>query len=192
MERKAKAAKFQITQDTKILVDKLLAWDCSPEQISDITKRVDHSISHEWIYRYVAKDKASRGLLYRHLRQGHTRYRKGVNSKRSLILEARSIDERPAIVDIRERLGDWEAETVISQQGIGVLVTLAERKSRLYLVRRADTVTKAIINMLTPYVEHVHTITFDNRGEFAGYKAIASAQNAKAYFAHPHSSWKRD
>ena len=194
--RKANAAKCQISQHTKILVDKLLSWEWNPEQISAIAKRIKHAVSHEWIYRYVAKDKASGGLLYRHLRQGHKRYRKGVHSKRSPILGACSIDERPAIVDSRERLGDWEADTVLGQQGTGVLVTLAERKSRLYLVKRvdnkrADTVRDAIIEMLSPYVEHVHTITFDNGGEFADHKAIAAALNAKAYFAHPYSSWER-
>ena len=75
-------------------------------------------------------------------------------------------------------------------------MTLAERKSRLYLVKRvankrADTVRDAIIEMLTPYIEHVHTITFDNGGEFADHKTIAAALNAKAYFAHPYSSWER-
>ena len=34
------------------------------------------------IYRW-ARDKANGGTLYRHLRQGHKRYRKGKNSKRS-------------------------------------------------------------------------------------------------------------
>lgn len=194
--RKASAAKFKIALEITVLVDKLLSWEWSPEQISAIATRIGHPVSHEWIYRYVAKDKASGGQLYRHLRQGHRRYRKGVHSKRSPILEACSIDERPEVVDSRERLGDWEADTVIGQQGTGVLVTLAERKSRLYLVKRvdnkrADTVRDAIIDMLTPYIEHVHTITFDNGGEFADHKAIAAALNAQAYFAHPYSSWER-
>lgn len=194
--RKASAAKFKIALEITVLVDKLLSWEWSPEQISAIATRIGHPVSHEWIYRYVAKDKASGGQLYRHLRQGHRRYRKGVHSKRSPILEACSIDERPEVVDSRERLGDWEADTVIGQQGTGVLVTLAERKSRLYLVKRvdnkrADTVRDAIIDMLTPYIEHVHTITFDNGGEFAEHKAIAAALNAQAYFAHPYSSWER-
>lgn len=194
--RKASAAKFKIALEITVLVDKLLSWEWSPEQISAIATRIGHPVSHEWIYRYVAKDKASGGQLYRHLRQGHRRYRKGVHSKRSPILEACSIDERPEVVDSRERLGDWEADTVIGQQGTGVLVTLAERKSRLYLVKRvdnkrADTVRDAIIDMLTPYIEHVHTITFDNGGEFADHKAIAAALKAQAYFAHPYSSWER-
>ena len=120
----------------------------------------------------------------------------GASSLRSPIKEARSIDERPAIVDSRERLGDWEADTVLGKQGTGALVTLVERKSRLYLVKRvaskqAGVVRDAIIEMLTPYIEQVHTITFDNGGEFAEHKAIEEALGAETYFAHPYSSWER-
>lgn len=76
------------------------------------------------------------------------------------------------------------------------MVTLAERKSKLYLVKRvhskkADVVKDAIIEMLMPYKAHVHTITFDNGGEFTGHESIAAALDAKAYFAHPYSSWER-
>ena len=153
-------------------------------------------MSHEWIYRYVAANKAQGGQLYSYLRQGHKRYRKGSGSRCSPIKDARSIDERPAIVDSRERFGDCEADTVLGKQGTGVLVTLAERKSRHYLVKRvrskqADEVRDAIIEMLRPYAKHVHTITFDNGGEFAGHKAIEAALEAKTYFAHSYSSWER-
>lgn len=44
-----------------------------------------------------------------------------------------SIDERPAIVDKKTRLGDWEADLVVGAKGQGAIVTLAERRSRLYL-----------------------------------------------------------
>ena len=39
--------------------------------------------------------------------------------------------------------------------------------------------------MLTPHIEQVHTITFDNGGEFAEHKAIEEALGAETYFAHP-------
>jgi len=179
-----------------VYVEWALGLEWSPEQISEVGKRINISVSHEWIYQYVAADKASGGQLFRHLRQGHKRYRKGKQTKRSPIPNAVSIDERPSIVDTRERLGDWEADTVLGKQGTGVLVTLAERKSRLYLVQRvdskhADVVRKAIIDMLKPYKDKVHTITFDNGGEFAEHEKIAESLEAKMYFAHPYSSWER-
>ena len=194
--RRASAAKYRIPADVIQFVELTLAWLWSPEQISAVGKQIGLMVSHEWIYRHVAADKALGGQLYRYLRQGHKRYRKGMNSALSPIKDARSIDERPAIVDSRERLGDWEADTVLGKQGTGVLVTLAERKSRFYLVKRvaskqATVVRDAIIEMLTPYIDQVHTITFDNGGEFAEHKAIEEALGAKAYFAHPYSSWER-
>ena len=71
----------------------------------------------------------------------------GASSLRSPIKEARSIDERPAIVDSRERLGDWEADTVLGKQGTGALVTLVERKSRLYLVKRVASKQAGVVRM---------------------------------------------
>jgi IS30 family transposase len=173
-----------------------LSWLWSPEQISGIGSRIGMPVSHEWIYRHVAADKARGGKLYKALRQGHKRYRRGKNSKRAVIPEPRSIDERPAIVDTRERFGDWEVDTVLGKPGTGALVTLAERKSRLYLVRKVGTkraaeVRDAIIDMLKPYATHVHTITADNGSEFVEHRDIAKALDAAVYFAHPYSSWER-
>ncbi|WP_312018333.1 IS30 family transposase [Shewanella surugensis] len=38
---------------------------------------------------------------------------------------------------------------------------------------------------------NVHTITFDNGGEFAEHAVVARALEAEAYFAHPYSSYER-
>lgn len=196
LTRRSSSLKYTIPPDVVVYVEWALSLDWSPEQISEVGKVIGYRVSHEWIYRHVAADKASGGQLFRHLRQGHKRYRKGKNGTRSPIPNAVSIDERPPIVDTRERLGDWEADTVLGKQGTGVLVTLAERKSRLYLVQRVDSkrsevVTKAIIDMLKPYKDNVHTITFDNGGEFAEHEEIAKSLEADMYFAHPYSSWER-
>lgn len=194
--RRALAGKHRIPKQTMMYVELALSWQWSPEQISAVGKRLGMPVSHEWVYRYVTADKARGGKLYQALRQGRKRYRKGVHSKRSVIPDPRSIDERPALVDSRERFGDWEVDTVLGKHGSGALVTLAERKSRMYLVRkvsakRSSEVRDAIIEMLKPYAEHVHTITADNGSEFVEHKAIAQALDADIYFAHPYSSWER-
>ncbi|HIF9086907.1 TPA: IS30 family transposase, partial [Photobacterium damselae] len=100
------------------------------------------------------------------------------------------------IVNSRERFGDWEIDTVLGKHGSGAIVTLLERKSRFYLAKKvssksAEEVTKATIEMLMPYKEHVHTITADNGREFAGHQEISDALETKFYFAHPYSSWER-
>jgi len=91
----------------------LLQLDWSPEQISQVLRLVKEPVSHEWIYRYIARDKRRGGKLYRHLRQGHKRYRRGKVEQAPTIKNAVSIDDRPAIVDSRERFGDWEIDTVL-------------------------------------------------------------------------------
>ena len=60
-----------------------------------------------------------------------------------------------------------------------------------YLVKRvaskqAGVVRDAIIEMLTPYIEQVHTITFDNGGEFAEHKAIEEALGAEILLCAPY------
>lgn len=196
LKRRTTAMKYKVPLLTIEYVEFGLSLHWSPEQISGVGRLVDRPVSHEWIYRYIAADKAAGGKLYKVLRQGHKRYRRGVNTKRCVIPDPRSIDDRPEAVDSRERFGDWEVDTVLGKQGTGALVTLAERKSRMYLVRKVDAkraidVRDAVIDMLKPYAATVRTITADNGSEFVEHKAIAEALNIDFYFAHPYSSWER-
>ena len=194
--RRRSATKYKISVTTELYVRSLIELDWSPEQTAGVLTMLGSPVSHEWIYQYIANDKQSGGALYKHLRQGCKKYRKGKHHNRMPIADARSIDLRPSVVDERTRLGDWEADTVLGKHGSGAIVTLAERKSRLYLIRRvnsksANDVTKAIIDMLSPHKDFVKTITFDNGGEFAQHKKIEAELQALTYFAHPYSSWER-
>ncbi|KZN41028.1 hypothetical protein N475_01210 [Pseudoalteromonas luteoviolacea DSM 6061] len=193
VKRREAARKYRIPPQRMEYVCFLLSIDWSPEQISNVLTSVGETVSHEWIYRYIARDKFRGGKLYRHLRQGHKRYRRGLKDKAPTIKNAVSIDERPVIVESRERFGDWEIDTVLGKHGTGAIVTILERKSRFYLAKKvpsksADAVTKATIEMLMPFKECVHTITADNGGEFAGHAQIGAALDTKIYFAHPYSS----
>jgi transposase, IS30 family len=192
--------KFQprITVERWHLVERLLQEDWSPEQIS-LWLEAEHSIriSHEWIYQYVLQDKAKGGVLYRHLRcQKHRRKRYGRYSRRGQLINRVSIDERPAIVDTRCRLGDWELDTIIGKAHKQAIVSLTERKSRLTLIHKverktADNVANAILHLLSPIARRVYTMTSDNGKEFARHETIAKALKAKFYFAHPYASWER-
>lgn len=194
--RRMSAAKRTICQQTVDFVDFALEWKWSPEQISAVGVVIGLTVSHEWIYQYIYADKRNGGELYKHLRQGKRRYCKGYGQKRGRIPDAVSIELRPPIVDERSRLGDWEVDLVLGKQGTGAIVTLAERKSRLYLTKKvfskeAAEVSKAIISMLLEYKDVVKTLTFDNGLEFSEHKAIAEALDAKTYFAHPYASYER-
>ena len=97
------------------------------------------------------------------------------------------------MIDSHERCGDWEINTVLGKHGTGVIVTLLERKSRFFLIQNVDSkpgkdVAEAMINLLMPYKDHVHTITADNGREFANHQAISEALETEFYFTHPYSS----
>ena len=179
-------------------VRRLLREDWSPEQISLwLGAEKGISISHEWIYQYILQDKQVGGMLYRHLRcQKQRRKRYGSYNRRGQLIDRVSIDERPAVVDERSRMGDWELDTIIGKNHKHAIVSLTERKSRFTLIQKvkrktAQCVTEAIIDLLAPFSEQVHTLTADNGKEFADHKTIANKLNAKFYFAHPYASWER-
>ena len=196
--RRYDKAALRIGRQVWELVEALIRQEWSPEQIVGRVKMEQGVlISHEWIYQYVYADKQSGGDLYRSLRcQKVRRKRYGVYSRRGKIPNQVSIDERPAIVDSKRRFGDWEGDTVVGKHHRGALVTLVERKS-LYTVigsvmqKTAVAVRDAVVDELTPYMDWVHTITYDNGREFADHEGMASDLDASIYFAHPYASWER-
>lgn len=94
----------------------------------------------------------------------------------------------------RERIGDWEGDTICGAKGKGALVTLVDRKSR-YLVaqlvktRKSDETKSAILQSLKGKI--VHSISLDNGSEFAEHKNIHSELGAKVYFADLRAPWQR-
>jgi len=180
------------------MVELLLHMDWSPQQISGRLKLEQGiSVSHEHIYQYIYTDKGAGGELYRHLRcQKKRRKRYGKYDRRGRIPNQVSIDERPAVVNDRSRVGDWEGDTVIGKNHKGALVTLVERKSLYTIIeavarRTAVAVREAIVTNLASHKEKVHTLTYDNGKEMAEHEHITDTLGIKVYFAHPYSSWER-
>jgi IS30 family transposase len=198
--RRQGAAKYvKMTPYIISLVNSLIRQDFSPDQVSGSLKR-NHGviISHETIYRHLLDDKASGGALYKHLRRSNRKRKKRYGSRniRGQIPGRVSIDLRPAIVDNKERIGDWEIDTVIGKNHKGALLTIVERKSKYTLIqklsyKRSRLVADATIDLLAPYHDKVFTITSDNGKEFADHQRISKQLTAKVYFAHPYHSWER-
>ena len=78
------------------------------------------------------------------------------------------IDQRPAIVAARTRLGDWDADLVMGKAHQGAIVTLAERCCKLYLA--------------SPIVRKTAALTS---------QAINQALGCDSYVAKPYHSWER-
>lgn len=124
------------------------------------------------------------------------RKRYGSYDSRGRIRNRKSIDERPAIVDQKKRLGDWEGDTIIGKARKGALLTMVERKS-LYVVigrlegKNASALADELIASFSELLPPLTTITFDNGLEFADHERISSELGVDIYFAHPYSSWER-
>lgn len=200
LDRRRNADKhIRFNDEIKKVVIKHLKQDWSPEQISGRLKRNNKpAVSHETIYQFIIDDQQNGGELYKHLRLGRRKRRKRIKSddRRGQIPNRVSIDERPAIVDTKERVGDWELDTIIGKNHKGAIVTAVERKTKFSCMKsvpkkEAALVTKALIEMLEPYKNLVHTLTGDNGKEFSGHQTIAQELQAEFYFAHPYSSWER-
>jgi IS30 family transposase len=191
VDRRAMNART-IDDDTWQFAREMLMLQWSPEQISGHA-----AISLETVYQRVYADKRTGGLLWKNLRcQKQRKKRYGKIDRRGMIPNRLSIDDRPAIVETRSRIGDWEADTIIGKNHRQAIVSIVERKTGLTLMRKverktAQAVGQAMTKLLKPYLRKVHTITSDNGREFAGHEEIAATLKADFYFAHPYSSWER-
>ncbi len=173
--------------------------DWSPEQVAGRLKREGVvTLHHETIYQYILTDKKTRGTLYQHLRPQTKTYRKRYGSPRNRtgIPNRVAIEQRPEAAKHRQRVGDWEADTLIGPHHQGAIVTLDDRKSKLPLAaplagKKAESVKDAIVALLRALKAHVKTITFDNGKEFAQYETLAKELECDTYFAKPYHSWER-
>lgn len=107
-----------------------------------------------------------------------------------------SISQRPEIVDLKERVGDFEMDTIIGQGKKGAITTIVDRASAFVKIsiptsKRAEDIEKESLRLLSPFKEDTHTITSDNGLEFANHQNIAKALECDYYFCHPYSSWER-
>jgi transposase, IS30 family len=185
----------RIEPERWLVVEERLRLDHSPEQIAGTLKDAP---SHESIYWHIYADKASGGDLHKHLRcQKARRKRYGSGQeRRGQLRNRRDIADRPAIVDRKTRVGDWEHDCVLGDQRPPAIVTMVERKTQYVVLakverRTADTVRDAIVSKLLHLKPLVHTMTYDNGHEFAEHEAIASSLSADCFFAKPYCSWQR-
>lgn len=159
----------------------------SPEVIAR-----DEPVSHVTIYAWLNRSRTD--LLSRLPQRGKNRRRYGSKraGKQGWTTLVRPIDERPAAIDRRMRVGDFEGDTIKGRNGS--LLTLTDRKSRF----------EAAIKIPGDYCDPVHaaitarkdklqaqSFTFDRGSCFSLWNMIERDTGAKVYFAHPRSPWER-
>ena len=188
----------KMTPRLKRHIFQYLKYGLSPEQIVGRLKlKKRNSVSIEWIYQYIWKDKKNGGNIYLYLRRKNKKYRKRGNLKdsRGKITNRKSIENRADIVNNRERKGDWEIDLIVGKGGSGYLVTATERYTNLNRIgfvkkKECKIVENEVVRILSNEKE-IFTITSDNGKEFANHEKIAERLKIDYYFANPYSSWER-
>lgn len=196
---KKKNKRVKLTEEVAIFIREKLQEKWSPEQISGYAKKHKlFSIGKEWIYQFILKDKQKGGKLYLNLRHQNKKYRKRYGSPKRTgpIKNRRFIDERPAIIDEKKRIGDWEIDTIIGKQQKQAIISIVERFSKKTILKKvsnktAKLVAAATIEGLSKLSSSVLSITSDNGSEFARHEEISKQLGAEFYFSHPYSSWER-
>lgn len=181
----------------------LLRW--SPQQIVGRLGR-DHRrdpamrVTPETIYRWVYRRATMGESWYERLRRRRKRRKRRIPGQRGAqgqIPGRVGIEHRPAVVDRRQRYGDWESDTVEGAKGRGLLATHVERKSRYLLVRKLENkraktfnrATLAAFKTMPPKLRR--TLTADNGKEFAAFATLERRLGIDVYFANPHALWER-
>lgn len=181
-----------------IRVERMIRYELSPEQVAErLQLEGSSTMSHETVYKWIWLDKERGGNLWQNLRGARKQRRKryGAYDSRGRLAGKKMIDERPAVVERRSRIGDWEIDSVHGTTKAGV-VTIVERRSGLVRIGKLRRITKEetakqTIRLLSGEKDRVKTITADNGGEFHGYRGIEQALETSVYFAQPHHAWER-
>ena len=196
-ERLKRPRKLTIEMEKRI-VKKLTEEQWSPEQIKGRSQKEGLSmVSPERIYQLIRKDKQEGGDLYKHTRHSLKHRKRPVGGKQTVIKDKVSIDDRPSVINDKGRFGDWEIDTIVGEGNKGAIVTIVERQTGFLFMKKlpegkvAKGLAGAVVDMLLPYKNVIHSITSDNGTEFAEHKLIAKKLNAAFFFAHPYSSWER-
>jgi IS30 family transposase len=176
-----------------------LAHEWSPEQIASAQKREhpqqpDRHLSARTIYSWIEQDE-DREHWKSFLRRRGKRPCRRKNTENSC--PAARIHNRPAVIEQRLRLGDFEGDTVLGPAGTGGIVTLVDRRSRFTIITKiqskdANHVHQRIKQRLKELAEdHRHSITFDNGTEFARCQRLEKHLDMKLYYADPGCPYQR-
>ena len=174
----------------------------SPEQIAGRIKKKwkddkSRHIGKDSIYKHIYERRKDL-VKYLRCQKGKYRRRYGTRIREKQREEAKKkrIDKRPAIVEKRGRIGDWEGDTILGKDKNHIL-THIERKSGLLLADKLDVVTaeetkmKTIARFKNIPRKKKYTMTYDNGTTFSEHELTERETGLMIYFAYPYHSWER-
>lgn len=205
VKRKKRYTRIDAMSGTRILkgallttVIKLLKEHLSPEQIEGVLVSKGKEISASSIYRYI-ETRAPHLKMYLRSQKGKYRRKHGTKKKEfeRELKKKRRIDERPDVVNRRERLGDFEGDTVLGKDKRVRIVTYVDRRSGYLIAFLLPKTNAELLSLLSIKAfkkvskDKRKTITFDNGVEFSDWESIEEKTGMIVYFAYPYHSWER-
>lgn len=169
----------------------------SPEQIAGRYKEeTNKSLSKDTIYKFIYQNYPE--LIKKYFRRKWKKYQHK-RRERYQLNDRKMIEFRPKEVETRERLWDWEWDTVIwiywwSKE---VILTNVDRKSWYLLARKIkDKTWNSVLEWTLEVFKRIPqykklTMTYDNWREFAQHSMIKYLTKLDIYFANPYCSWER-
>lgn len=191
----------KLLSDTEIAsyVEEKITLFWSPEQIAGRMRTdIERTICHETIYSFIYEEKMEWKKYLRH-KKGKYRRRRGTKERERKREEAKKqrIDTRPGVIDRRERLGDWEGDTIVGGEKTTGILTHVDRRSGyllgdLFLKKSAVLIREKTVKRFLPVPgEKKYSITYDNGIEFSDHERMAALSGIDVFFAYPYHSWER-
>lgn len=181
----------------EIFILKYIKKYWSPEQIAwRWKKETNEKLSKDTIYKFIYEKYPE--LIKKYFRRKWKKYQHKRIEKYQLS-DRKMIETRPKIVETRERIWDWEWDTVIwsrwwSKQ---VILTNVDRKSWYLLAKKIkDKSWNSVLEWTIEIFKNIpkykqKTMTYDNWREFSEHRTIEYFTNLDVYFANPYCSWER-
>ena len=185
-------------EDLQTYVEEKLMEGRSPKSIAGRIKHHEKhlpAVSADSIKRFI-KSVHGRKIEAHRKKLFEKRKRRQKRRRATKLRDRVFIDKRPKSIEKRQRVGDCEADFIVSgKSGKGYILTVADRKLRTSFIEKLLPVTienmeKAFRKIKERYPE-MRTITTDNDLLFAHHKRLEKLLGVKIYFCHPYHSWEK-
>ena len=195
VDRKYRRVDWQKIEHDKTLKAYVIAglkkhW--SPSEIAGAMREGGHPFyaSKTAIYEWLRSGRGAKYCVYLYSQRSYVKKRK-TKTDRVMIPRRVSITKRPLGATNRTRYGHWEDDSIVSKKGTsGGLKTAQERKSRLVLVRKVESMSPVehaqVAHAMFDGVR-ILTMSRDNGIENKHH----TEQPFPSFFCDPYSSWQK-
>jgi len=210
-ERKRKITntkKLEKCEPLKDYVRSRLNEDWSPEQIAgrlaehpppELKKALVKTVCAETIYQHIYNQNDGEDRLYHHLRRNQPkRQKQGKRKYQTCIIPGRtSIDQRPQIINNKERYGDLETDLVLGRYAKEAIQSSYERKAMYSILqklasKKAEESKNALAETIETFpLNFIKSVTYDNGSENTKHDALKHDYELETYFCDPYAAWQK-